>query len=85
MARPITKKSLRIQPGYAEVHNNLAMILLNEGRIAEAEAGFREALKYKPDLAEAHNNLGVALVSREKIGGSRRPFCQGAGVETRTC
>jgi Tfp pilus assembly protein PilF len=42
------------------------MILMNEGKVAEAEAGFREALKFKSDLVEAHNNLGVALVCQER-------------------
>jgi protein O-mannosyl-transferase len=66
-ARLHYQEALRIQPGYAEVHSNLAVILFNEGRIAEAEKGFREALRYKPNLVEAHNNLGMALVRQNKF------------------
>ncbi|MBU2055956.1 MAG: tetratricopeptide repeat protein, partial [Proteobacteria bacterium] len=58
---------LRIKPGYAEARNNLAVILMKEGRWEEAAEGFREALKHKPYLAEAHNNLGAALIYQEKF------------------
>lgn len=67
MARLHYMESLRIQPGYAEARNNLAVILMKEGRVAEAEIEFREALKYKPTLAEAHINLGAALICQEKF------------------
>jgi len=66
-ARLHYKESLRIQPGYAEARNNLAVILMKEGRVAEAEVEFREALKYKPNLAEAHSNLGSALIHQERF------------------
>jgi len=61
------QESLRIQPRYAEARNNLAVILMKEGRVAEAEVEFRKALKHKPDLAEAHSNLGAALICQEKF------------------
>jgi hypothetical protein len=67
MARLHYLESLRIQPGYAETHNNLALILMMEGRCEQAAEGFREALKHKPELAEAHNNLGAALIGQEKF------------------
>jgi protein O-mannosyl-transferase len=67
IARLHYQEALRIKPGYAQVYNNLAVILMQEGKIQEAEAGFREALKYKSDLADAHNNLGAALILQKKF------------------
>ena len=74
IARLHYQESLRIQPSYAEAHNNLAFILMREGRVAEAEVEFREALKHKPLLAEAHNNLGVALIYQERFSEAANHF-----------
>ena len=52
---------MRIQPYYAEAHNNLGLALANQGKVSEAIAEFVTALRIKPDYAEAHNNLGLAL------------------------
>jgi tetratricopeptide (TPR) repeat protein len=42
-------------------HNNLALLLIKEGRIAEAAPQYREALRLKPNDPENENNLGTAL------------------------
>ncbi len=42
-------------------HDNLGNALLDEGRVDQAIAEYREALRIKPDYAESHNNLGNAL------------------------
>jgi tetratricopeptide (TPR) repeat protein len=55
------RQALQLNPGFAEVHNNLSNILTAQGRLDEAIAGFREAIRLKPAYAEAHNNLGAAL------------------------
>lgn len=41
--------------------NNLANLLLADGRREQAIRHYLEALRAKPDFAEAHTNLGVAL------------------------
>ena len=52
-------RALRLNPSFAEVHNNLSNILTALGRYDAAIAGFREATRLKPGYAEAHNNLGA--------------------------
>jgi len=42
-------------------HYNLGNALAGEGRVAEAEAEFRETVRLRPWFARAHNNLGDAL------------------------
>ena len=56
-------KALRIEPDFAEAHNNLGMALGELGRHDEAVASFTEALRIKPGNARAHNNLGNALIN----------------------
>ena len=43
-------------------HNNLGSALLQEGRIKESIAMFRESLNLHPSAAEPHNNLGTAAL-----------------------
>lgn len=44
-------------------HNNLALILLADGRVDEAREHLREALRLGPDIAEHHLNMGRLLLS----------------------
>lgn len=41
--------------------NNLGNVLLNQGKMAEAEIQLRESLRSKPTYFLAHNNLGIVL------------------------
>jgi Flp pilus assembly protein TadD len=54
-------KALKINPHYAEAHNNLGAALDDRGKRIEAIELDRKALQINPDYADAHNNLGVAL------------------------
>ncbi len=55
------QRALRIDPDYAEAHNDLGTVLLQKGRLSDALGQYEQALRIKPDFAEAHNNLGTAL------------------------
>ena len=48
--------------------NDLGFVLMNQGRVAEAESQFRQSLRTNPQNAQAHNNLGVALATQGKYG-----------------
>jgi Flp pilus assembly protein TadD len=45
-------------------HNREGVMLLKEGRLAEAQAHFELALEYRPRFAEARVNLGVVFLER---------------------
>jgi len=60
------EQALRVTTGNYIVHNNLAVVLLRQGKAQEAIAHFEEALRIKPNYAEAHYNLGVALGQQGK-------------------
>ncbi len=55
---------LAINPGIPAVHNNVAAILLSQGKKLDAEAAWRRAIKLKPEYAEAHYNLAIILSER---------------------
>ena len=62
-------EALRIDPGYAEAHNNMGVALARTGRIEDAVVHFREAVRIRPDFVAAHNNLKKALaLQKEKTG-----------------
>lgn len=52
---------LKSVPNYADVSNNLGVLLAYEGKYDEAIKHYFQALRINPYLAEAHINLGVVL------------------------
>ena len=53
------ENAVRMNPGFAEGHNNIGATLLHRGDCAAAMPHFDAALKAQPDYAAAHYNLGV--------------------------
>jgi predicted O-linked N-acetylglucosamine transferase (SPINDLY family) len=58
-ARPVS--------GSSEAWNEQGIKLIEQGRLHEALASFREAVHLRPDNAEALNNLGAALKLQEQF------------------
>ncbi len=61
------RKALEIDPDYAEAHNNLGVLLQEQGRAEEAIKHLREAVRLRPRAASHHSNLGVALAEIGKF------------------
>ena len=59
--------ALAVTTGNTIVHNNLGVVLADQGKLEEAIAHYSEALRIKADSADAHNNLGVALADQGKL------------------
>jgi hypothetical protein len=53
-----SQAALRINPRYAEAHNNLGVALKRKGQLDEAVSSYQETLRLKPDHADAASNLG---------------------------
>src|SRR5436309_7724386 len=54
-------EALRLRPEYAEAHNNIGLVLAQDGDDEKAGIEFREAVRIRPDYADAHANLGAVL------------------------
>jgi Flp pilus assembly protein TadD len=52
------EKEVRIHPRYADLQNQLALLLMVEGEGEKAEVHFLEALRLNPKYREAILNLG---------------------------
>ena len=54
------ERALALDPGLAEAHNNLG-VLLRPRDAGAARAAFTRAARLRPGYAEAHNNLGLLM------------------------
>ncbi len=61
------KKSVEINPDYAEGYNNLVIAFQKLGLFEAAVKNYKKTLKLKPDFSLAYNNLGVVLKSLNKL------------------
>jgi predicted TPR repeat methyltransferase len=56
------ERSLQLNPGFAEAHNNRGNALKIMGRSDEALAAYECAIRLKPECALFHNNRGSVLI-----------------------
>ena len=55
------KKSIQINPDYAEGYNNLGSVLYKLKKFDESIEAYEKAIKLKPNFAEVYNNLGITF------------------------
>ena len=65
-AVPAARKAVELNPDLAEARTSLAMILLGDWKIKDAEAEFRKALELDPNYATAHHWYGLMLAQLGK-------------------
>ena len=58
---------MRIHPGHAKAHYDLANALARQGELDTAVVHFRQALFFAPQDARAHYNLGQIFVRQGKL------------------
>ena len=66
-ASPHLEKAVRLKPGSASGRMNLAINLVQLGKLQSAEAEFKEALELEPMSYDANHNLGELYVRSGKI------------------
>jgi len=50
------RRALELNPEFPAAHDNLGLVYMDEGSLAEAVACFRRAIELSPGFAGAHNN-----------------------------
>ena len=69
------RRILRLNPHFAEAHNNLGVALGQLGRKhQESEKELRLAIKENPDYAEAYHNLGSTLLVENQPEEAQQQF-----------
>jgi Tfp pilus assembly protein PilF len=61
LAKENYEKAIKLNPGYAKAHYNLAGALLEINEFDSSIQSYQNALFIEPDYAQAHNNLGNVL------------------------
>ena len=57
---------MKINPNYAEAHNNLGFLLEKQGRTEDALAEYEACLKSQPDYRLAHYHIATILARQNK-------------------
>jgi tetratricopeptide (TPR) repeat protein len=60
------RRTLQINPDYAEAHNTLGSVLVDEGRSAEALQHFQDAVRLNPHFTDAQHNLDALQAALNK-------------------
>ena len=75
------REAIRIDPAYAQAHNNLGAVLQALGRTAEALDHFRRAVTLRPDNFDARVNLARLLSSEGKAADAIAQFNEAVALK----
>jgi Flp pilus assembly protein TadD len=67
LALEYLQEAARLNPGYAETHNNLGIVLARLDRLDEAIVQFNEALTLRPNYPDAGINLAHAIAEQRQM------------------
>jgi len=59
--------AIKLNPDYANAHNNLGVALFHAEITEEAIDHFKEAIRIRPDYAAAQKNLETVLLRSEEL------------------
>ena len=57
------------------------MVLMYQGKFAEAMLQYQESLRIKPNEAKIHNNMGVLLARQGKMGSAIAQFREALQID----
>ena len=74
------RTALALAPAFVEAHNDLAVLLHESNRVAEAIVVYRQALVHAPGNAQMLNNFGAALAKQGQLEEALQCFDQALGL-----
>ena len=66
IAQDLYNQVLKINPNYADAHNNLGAIFNSLGEVKKAKECYEKAIEINPNYADAYNNLGAIFKELEE-------------------
>ncbi len=75
--------AIKYAPTYYQAYNNAGIILLELGRIPEAENYFTKAIELKPDYSEAVENVGRVLFAKNKSDEAIKKYEKSISINSR--
>jgi len=76
------RKSVEIDPRYAEAYSNLGALMLKKGKYDEAYDLLIKALTYNSRIPQAHNNLGFVLLKKGLLDEAITEFKKAADLDS---
>ncbi|MBL9174258.1 MAG: tetratricopeptide repeat protein, partial [Verrucomicrobiales bacterium] len=73
-ALALLERAVQAQPGLAEAHHNLGVVLRLSGRLPEARSEFETALRLDARHPRTHEQLAFALASLGRLREAERYF-----------
>ena len=70
------RRAIAIDPGHANAHSNLGVLLRATGNPSEAEAAYRTAIRLQPDHIDAYTNLGILLNGLKRTEEAAACYCK---------
>ena len=70
------REAVRLAPGLADIHLDLALVLARQGRLPDAIASMRRAVQLNPRLPSAHMFLGIFLFQTNQPEPARKELLQ---------
>jgi tetratricopeptide (TPR) repeat protein len=70
------KKSLSLNPFYADAYNNIGISYFYKGSVDKAITNFKHAIEIDPYHADAHYNLGVVYGEKGLIDLAYKEMCK---------
>ncbi len=67
LAESTLRRAIKLAPGIAEAHANLALALERRNDISGAEACYRKSISLNPYIARTHLNLGAMLAAQKRF------------------
>jgi len=73
-AEELFRKSIDLNPDFAQAYFNMAVIFAKTGRPAETVKALKQAIRINPDYTEAHYHLGLAYLAIHDAKGVKEEY-----------
>jgi tetratricopeptide (TPR) repeat protein len=74
------KEALKINPNYADAHNNLGAVYKLKGQLDAAVGSYKTAISTAPQFTEAYINLGLCLYEQGDLDGALDYYDKGIKI-----